>query len=242
MAVRFSVALPAWNDAEWLPGAIESVLAQTFPDWELVIGDNASSDELSSIVQQYPDRRIRYERWATHVGASENHNRTIGLCHYEWVVVLSADDRYRPLCFEKVAARIEQVQRQTTRLAIAVTACRRLDPSGQLFEMEGDSQWRRRRGRVQTWMRHTPDGLYGPRQWLMINSLPGVSAWMVGSAAMSRDLLIESGAFRAEMGLSHDWELTMRLAAYGDVAYIDEPLFDYTERRGSLTSQLRSRP
>src|SRR4029453_10609198 len=92
-AIRFSVYIPVWNEAQWLPGAIESVLAQTYPDWEVIIGDNVSTDHLASIVARYDDPRIRYVRWDRHVPMSENHNRTMLLGQYEWLHVLSADDR-----------------------------------------------------------------------------------------------------------------------------------------------------
>src|SRR5205814_1983767 len=119
---------------------------------------------------------------------------------------------------------------------------RRVDPSGELFEMVGDSQSKRPTRRTQSWVRHTRDGLYTARNWLLTNAAPGVPPWMIGSAAMSREVLTEIGGFRPEMGLSHDWELNLRIAAYGDVAYIDEPLFDYTQRPDSLTSRLLTRP
>jgi glycosyltransferase involved in cell wall biosynthesis len=59
MTARFSVFIPVWNDARWLPGAIESLLAQTHADWELIIGDNASTEDIEGIVAGYADDRIR---------------------------------------------------------------------------------------------------------------------------------------------------------------------------------------
>ncbi|MGZ6296277.1 MAG: glycosyltransferase family 2 protein [Candidatus Limnocylindrales bacterium] len=47
---RFSIVIPVYDGARWLPGAIESVLEQTYPDWEVVVGDNASNEELGPIV------------------------------------------------------------------------------------------------------------------------------------------------------------------------------------------------
>ncbi len=79
-------------------------------------------------------------------------------------------------------------------------------------------------------------GIHDAESWLRANAAPGLRPWMFGSVAISRELLQESGGFRAEMGLCHDLELTMRVAAYGDVAYIDEPLLDYTVRSDSLST------
>lgn len=58
------------------------------------------------------------------------------------------------------------------------------------------------------------------------------------NVAAHRSLFDEVGGFRAEMGLCHDLELTMRVAAYGDVVYVDEPLLDYTVREDSITATL----
>jgi hypothetical protein len=61
-----------------------------------------------SIVGRYDDQRIRYCRWPTHVGASENHNRGMAHAQYEWVQVLCADDRLLPECLERIAATISR--------------------------------------------------------------------------------------------------------------------------------------
>ncbi|MBV9174155.1 MAG: glycosyltransferase [Chloroflexi bacterium] len=233
----FSIAIPVWNDQEWLPGAIESVLRQTHPHWELVIGDNASDTDLESIVGRYADERIRYHRFPTHVGASESHNRTMALCSSEWVVLLSADDRLDPCCLSRMAQRIEQVAVSNARLAMVVTACRRVDPTGQATDILRQDYTSYRPFRFQV----IPDGLYDSATWLGVNAAPGIPPWMMGSVAIPRDLLVESGAFRPEMGLSHDLELVMRLAAYGNVAYIDAPLLNYTVRGNSITGKLIKR-
>ena len=57
----FSVIIPTFNRANILPRAIESILSQSFSDWELIIQDDGSTDETSTIVQSFlDDRRIKY--------------------------------------------------------------------------------------------------------------------------------------------------------------------------------------
>lgn len=237
MTIAFSIGIPVWNDEEWLSGAIESVLGQTHPDWELVIGDNASDSDLEGIVGQYADKRIRYHRFPTHVGASENHNRTMSLCRKEWMLLLSADDRLDPCCLTRIAQRIEQAATSNTRLAMVVTACQRVDQTGRPTDILRDDYTTYRPFRFQA----IPDGLYDGATWLRVNAAPGIPPWMMGSVAIPLDLLTEIGAFRPEMGLSHDLELVMRVAAYGDVAYIDAPLLNYTVRGNSITGKLIER-
>jgi glycosyltransferase involved in cell wall biosynthesis len=237
MTIAFSIAIPVWNDDEWLAGAIESVVRQTHTQWELVIGDNASDADLARIVGQYPDARIRYHRWLTHVGASENHNRTMSLCRHDWILLLSADDRFDPCCLSRIAQRINQLATRKTRPAMVVTACRRIDQAGQPTDILRGDYTTYRPFHFQV----IPDGLYDGATWMGVNAAPGIPPWMMGSVAIPRDLLTEVGAFRPEMGLSHDLELVMRLAAYGDVAYIDAPLLNYTVRGNSITGKLIKR-
>jgi glycosyltransferase involved in cell wall biosynthesis len=234
MSLRFSVAIPVWNDAYWLPGAIESVLAQSYQDWELVIGDNASSQDLAAIVARYDDPRIRYHRFDRHVDASANHNRTMALSRHDWIQVLCADDRLQPLCLERSAARLKKAMTSSKRPVMLVTACRRVDVSGQPTDIVRTDRVSYRPVQLQC----IPDGDYEAERWLRVNAAAGVRPWMIGSVAIAADLFHEIGGFRAEMGLCHDLELTMRVAAYGDVVYVDEPLLDYTVREDSITSTL----
>jgi hypothetical protein len=166
---------------------------------------------------------------------SENHNRTMLLGRYEWLHVLSADDRMAPRCLEAIADRIRAVEGQTERLAMVVGACRRVDEHGRPTDLMDT-----RVGRRELY-EEIPDGLYGPERWVRLNAAPGVRPWMVGAVSVDRALVYEIGGWRPDMGLCHDLEFLLRIAAYGDVAYIDEPLLDYTVRRDSVTTSLSQR-
>ena len=100
-----SVCIPAYNTARYLPEAIESVLAQAFSDYELVICDNASTDDTPEICRRYDDPRIRYVRFEEFVGQAANWNRCLKLATGKYVVLLHADDALRP-CFLKRAAEV----------------------------------------------------------------------------------------------------------------------------------------
>jgi glycosyltransferase involved in cell wall biosynthesis len=228
--VRFSVFIPVYNDARWLAGAIDSVLAQTHKDWELVIGDNASERDLAEIAARYPDPRIRYHRWDTHVDFVDNHNRTIRLCQFEWLQILSADDRLHPECLARMAARIEALATEGTTPAMVATACRPIDEEGRDAAFEFSGSWR---------IKHLPDGLYDSRAWLHHIAAPGQVPWNVGSLAVGRHVTeVLGGFFRVEIGLAVDLEMALRVGAYGPIAYINEPLLDYTVRSGGINKEL----
>ena len=81
---RVSVGMPVYNGQRFLPQAIESILSQTFTDFELIIADNASTDDTEELSRAYVrrDRRVRYFRNETNIGAanpSPSHIRTDSL-------------------------------------------------------------------------------------------------------------------------------------------------------------------
>lgn len=101
-----SICIPAYNYARFLPDAIESVLAQTFHDFELVIVDNCSTDTTAEVVSRYAagDHRIRYVCNEVNVGAQENLNRCLHNASGEFVKILCADDLLAPECIARMVA------------------------------------------------------------------------------------------------------------------------------------------
>jgi glycosyltransferase involved in cell wall biosynthesis len=91
---KISVCIPTYNAARYLREAIESVLQQEFSDYELVICDDASTDDTSTLVSSYTDPRIRYFRSQKNQGQAATWNRCIALAQGQYVALLHADDRY----------------------------------------------------------------------------------------------------------------------------------------------------
>lgn len=228
MDARFTVFIPVWNDCRWLPCAIESVLAQTYPAWELIIGDNASSEDLASIAARYGDSRIVYHRWPTHTGIYENFNRTALLGRYEWVQLLCADDRLYPHCLERLAEGIARASAGGEPPVMVLGAARHIDPDGRAADRPyyGTQP-----------VKVVAAGIYDDAAWLALMASPGLPPWNMGAVAVARRVIQESGGFfRPEVGVCSDHELAIRAAAYGRVVYIDEPLMAYTVRSGSDVS------
>src|SRR6266851_7972183 len=95
-----SVIIPTHNRRDFLPGAIASVLAQTFTDWELVVIDDGSQDDTASVIAPFLcDPRVRYEVQPQQ-GRSAARNRGIQMARSEWVAFLDSDDRYLPNCLQ----------------------------------------------------------------------------------------------------------------------------------------------
>ena len=100
---RISIGLPVYNGERYLQLAIDSILAQTFGDFELIISDNASTDQTETICKAYAsqDRRIRYIRQSSNVGVVRNFNLLVGHATAPFFKWASADDLIAPDLLER---------------------------------------------------------------------------------------------------------------------------------------------
>lgn len=105
--MKFSIVIPTYNRAVFLPKAIESVLAQTFADWELIIVDDGSTDNTKDVVSQYSDSRITY---IYQENAERSAARNKGITHSvgEYVLFLDSDDYYLPNFLADLHSEIEK--------------------------------------------------------------------------------------------------------------------------------------
>jgi hypothetical protein len=106
---RVSICIPTFNYAEFLRDALDSALSQTFTDLEIVVVDNASTDDTPLIVEEYRrrDPRVRSVRNSENVGAQRNLNRCIEVATGEYVNILCSDDLLEPHAIERLAAALD---------------------------------------------------------------------------------------------------------------------------------------
>ena len=95
---RLSIGLPVYNGERYLRQALDAILTQSFSDFELIISDNASTDETGDICQEYAlkDARIRYVRQRENLGAAENFNIVFSLARGEYFKWAAHDDVLEP--------------------------------------------------------------------------------------------------------------------------------------------------
>ncbi len=106
---RFSVILPVHNGEPYIGAAIESVLAQTYPHFDLLVLENGSQDRTVSIVQSYQDTRIRLLEAGKSLSIQENWQRILSLEMAEYITILGHDDLLYPGFLEEIAQLIQQV-------------------------------------------------------------------------------------------------------------------------------------
>jgi len=123
-----SVVIPYYNRADWLKTAVGSVLAQTFPDFEVIVVDDGS-EELPRFLDGAGDPRIRYVR-QEHRGASAARNHGIRLARGKYVAFLDADDLFLP---EKLEVQVGRMEARPD-VPLSHTSYRRMDAVGNDLE------------------------------------------------------------------------------------------------------------
>lgn len=106
---RVSIAVPAYNCERYIAQALESLLAQTYGDFELVISDNASTDGTADVCRHYAalDPRVRYVRRDDNIGGPGNFRYVWSLCRGEYHKWSTADDYWAPEFLEKAVTLLD---------------------------------------------------------------------------------------------------------------------------------------
>jgi len=202
-----TVGIPTYNRAALLKETLESVLAQTYCDFRLVISDNASSDETPEVVASYPDARIEYVRGERNIGMIGNFNRLIDLAETEFLMLLSDDDRLYP---DYLGSVVDVLQRHQN-VGLVHTAFDEIDLDSRVQRQAVSAMKTARRLTVET----------GPH--FLERSM--VSLPLCFSTATYRTRAIrEAGRMIVGEELLADVPLVLGMALHWDMAYIDRPL------------------
>ena len=128
--------MPVWNGMPYLRPALESILAQTTTDFELLISDNASSDETEDVCREFAsaDRRVRYVRQPDNLGAAANYNLLVDQAKGEFFKWSAADDILAP---RFVADCLDALEQAGDQAVLAHVGTRWIDVAGEKIEDYG---------------------------------------------------------------------------------------------------------
>ena len=205
---QVSVILPTWNRAGWLEQCIQSVLGQSFRDFELIVVDDSSEDATAEILESYSGK-LRSIIFTKNLGVSTARNAAISNCDSEWIAFLDSDDFWHP---DKLKKQIDQTTIRTE-CPIHFT----------------DEIWIRNGVRVNPKKKHQKlDG------WIFKPSLE--LCLMSPSTVLLRHELFEAhGLFDENLPICEDYDLWLRLTAQHPVALLNEKLMT---RHGGHADQL----
>lgn len=207
-----SVIMPAYNAASTIAEAIDTVIAQSFTDWELIICDDVSADETVTIVSRYlSDPRIHLLQLTENSGgASRPRNRAIAQASGSWLAFLDADNLWLPLKLEKQLAYLRQHPE-----VVLVHSNYRLLQNGQLHRMRY----------LPTRTCEVAGNVYDRLIWR--NSVD------TSTVVLDPKVLNQIGLFDETLHLCEDHDLWIRVAKQGLFGYLREPLMIYRAHSGT---------
>jgi glycosyltransferase involved in cell wall biosynthesis len=218
---RVTVGIPTFNRAGLLREAIDSVLAQTFTDFRLIVSDNASDDDTREVVRSYDDGRIDYVRLDRNVGAIENFNRLIALVETEFLVLLPDDDLLYP---GHLAAAVDLLEHHPS-AGLAHCAFHMIDARSRFVR------------RVDPLVSHAPvmiERRDRALERLMVSGL----AVLFSTVVYRTKVIVDAGGFREEDGPFGDSQLWMRIALGWDFGYVAAPLACYRDHPETISRSL----
>jgi len=204
-----SVVIPCYNQAHYLPEAVESVVAQTFHDWECVIVNDGSPDETSQVAREliarYPDKIRLLEK--ANGGLADARNAGIASARGRYILPLDADDALRP---EALARLVEALETQGD-IAVAYSDYEMFGARSQMVHTIRDDQF----------------AAIVPRQ----NGLPYCSLYR-------REVWLAVGGYNRNMIWGYeDWDFWVGCVEKGfNVRRVPEPLFLYRVKSDSMYS------
>ena len=202
---KVSICIPTYNRIDLLPFAIESVLKQTYQDFELIVCDDGSSDGTADLMAKYQDNRIKYIRHQQNIGKSNNMRSGFDAATGDYFIKFDDDDRLTPDFIAETAAILEN----DSSIDFVGTDHWIIDINNQRDEAqtkENSCQWGRE---------SLPEGL-------VCNLLSAVfvnQSFQIGATLFRRQTVVEVGFMQPNWQNCEDNDLFVRLALAGKKGY-----------------------
>ncbi|MFZ5448837.1 MAG: glycosyltransferase family 2 protein [Thermodesulfobacteriota bacterium] len=199
-----SICIPAYNVEPFIRETLDSALAQDYPNLEIILSDDASTDGTVEIVTSYESKGVRLLKQEKNLGMTRNMNAVIRASQGKYVLKLDGDDTIEP----QYVSSMVPVMEAHPRVAFAHCACRLIDKDSKFLGYERSIHGSFIRAGLKEWPRY----IFGPRAVHII--------------FIRREPFEKVGGYN-ESFHSQDWKLERDLLLVGDVYYNDQVLASY---------------
>ena len=207
-----SVVIPAFNCEKYIAECIDSVLNQSYQDFEIIIIDDGSTDGTVKTVSGYEDDRIKLFHQEGNSGSGAARNYGVEKASGQWIAFVDADDTWLPDKLQKQLAECSSQEWSHTDLFF-LGGIYPKDTKATAFTSKHSG--------------HILDDL------LVENSI-GTS-----SVIIKKKTFLDFGGFNTELRALQDWDLWLRVAEKHEICYIDEPLVYYRVHSSSVSRNVR---
>ncbi|KQC09937.1 MAG: hypothetical protein APR62_12910 [Smithella sp. SDB] len=202
MAPQVSVIIPVYNRAKIIRRALNSVLSQTFQDFEIIVVDDCSKDDTREALFTIKDPRIRCYTHKVNKGGAVARNTAIKEVRGTYVAFLDSDDEWLP---GKLEQQIKAFHRLPESYGLLFTGANRFDEKGTLL-----------------WTAHPTK-----RGWIFNELLMENIGGPLSSILVKKEFLDRVGGFDENLPSCQDWDLYLRLSKVCQVDYLEEALLNY---------------
>ena len=210
---KVSVLMTVYNGFPYIKDAISSILNQSFSDFELIIIDDASTDETANTIEIFNDRRIRYFKNSTNMGITRSANRGLSLAKSPYIARIDADDVSLP---ERLARQVEYLD-QNQDIGVVGSAIREIDTKGRF---------------LRSWNPPTSPQLI---KW-SLNLFDPIAH---STVLMRRKLVEQVQGYANEMETVEDYDLWRRLSKITKIANLSD-VFGLIRRHSTNITKIRS--
>jgi glycosyltransferase involved in cell wall biosynthesis len=220
LSPKVSFVVPCYKLAHLLQECVESILAQTYEDFEVLIMDDCSPDHTGEVVRSFHDSRIRYIRNDPNLGHLRNYNRGISLALGEYIWLISADDRLRK---QYILERYLSVMERHPEVGFAFCPGVGLRDGAET--------------EIVKWaVLDCSDTILPGREFL--RCLLHSNCVLAPAGLVRKRCYEQLGAFPLDLPFAGDWYLWCLFSLHYDVAYLSEPMVNYREHGQSMTDIL----
>ncbi len=198
-SLKVSVIIPVYNQAQFIDKAIESVLKQSYQNFEIIVVNDGSTDNTEAIVKGFIDFRIRYICHSDNRGISAARNTGIRASRGEYIALLDADDEFLP---EKLDMQVKLLQSEPSDVGVVCAWS---------FNMDKDGNYISKR--------------YLPRkEGYIFEGLLSTNYMSVPALLIRRECFEKVGLFDSSLDGQEDWDMWIRIAKYYKFSLIKIPL------------------
>ena len=194
---EISIIIPTYNYGRFIGRALNSVLSQSYQDYEIIVVDDASTDDTKNIISQYTDKRIRYIRHDINRGPSAARNTGIKSSKGEFIAFLDSDDEWEP---DKLYHQINLFRNASSDIGCVYCGARYVN----MMTMAQTDFYPRFRGNI-------------IEPLLTANVISGCDSTLM----VRKKCFDEIGLFDEEMQSSEDWDMWLRIVQFYKIDYVN---------------------
>ena len=210
-----SIIIPLYNHEKYIKKAIESVIKQTYPFWELIIIDDGSLDRSAEIAEEFQDKRIRLFR-QKNTGAHQAINRGLEMAKGEYIAILNSDDIYEKKRFEIML----RYMQEHTEVGFSCSYLHVINEKGRKLGVK--KGW----NNMEPWLLENPQMSFQDPYDFKKNLFIANFISTTSNFLFRRSLYEKIGGMR-NLRFAHDWDFALRAAEATQCKIIEQPLMRY---------------